>query len=403
MARAPREYRLETYDARSRLKARTEPYWRQLHEGLFVGYRKGARGGVWYARTYEGGKYIKRKIGIADDYADADGVSILSYKQAAEKAMAGIAPEKVFGYTVGDALDDYMTELEARSKSYGETKQQAEQHIREQLGGVDVAKLTAARIRKWLNAVAATDNPDPEAKRRRKATANRVLTVLKAALNHAYRDGKVEADSAWRRVQPFQNVDQPRIRYLTHDEATRLVNAAVPEFRPLVRAALLTGCRYGELIAMVAEDYDPDAGTVRVRSAKGGPGRHVHLTDEGRRLFDTLTAGSRRADWMFTRADGMPWGKSHQHRFMREACAVAKIDPPVGFHILRHTYGSMLAAKGVPLQVIARALGHADTRMTERHYAHLQPDYVAEQVRAHLPDFGGGEDDAKVTPMRGRE
>jgi len=401
MARAPRDHRLETRDARGRLKASTEPYWRQLHEGLFIGYRKSSRGGSWYVRAYEGGKYRKRKIALADDSADADGVSVLTYRQATEKAMEGVGPEKVYGYTVGRALDDYLSELEQRSKSYPETKQKAEQWIREQLGAEPVGRLTTPRLRKWLNQVAKTDSDDPEAKRRRKATANRVLTVLKAALNHAYRDGKVDSDDAWRRLKPFQNADQPRIRYLTHAEAKRLVNAAVAEFRPLVRAALLTGCRYGELIALRAEDYDPDAGTVRVRSSKSGPGRHVHLTDEGRRLFDTQTAGSKRADWIFTRASGDPWGKSHQHRFMRAACEAAKIDPPVGFHVLRHTYGSMLAARGVPLQVIARALGHADTRMTERHYAHLQPDYVADQVRAHLPDFGG--DDSNVTPMRGRD
>ena len=42
----------------------------------------------------------------------------------------------------------------------------------------------------------------------------------------------------------------------------------------------------------------------------------------------------------------------------------------------------------VPLQVIAAALGHADTRITERHYAHLLPSYVADQIGANLPRLG---------------
>ena len=42
----------------------------------------------------------------------------------------------------------------------------------------------------------------------------------------------------------------------------------------------------------------------------------------------------------------------------------------------------------VPLQVIAAALGHADTRITECHYAHLLPSYVADQIRANLPRLG---------------
>lgn len=76
-----------------------------------------------------------------------------------------------------------------------------------------------------------------------------------------------------------------------------------------------------------------------------------------------------------------PWGKSQQFRPLREACAAAAITPAISFHILPHTYGSRLARAGVPMQVIAAQLGHADTRITERHYAHLAPDRVAGVVR----------------------
>jgi hypothetical protein len=40
------------------------------------------------------------------------------------------------------------------------------------------------------------------------------------------------------------------------------------------------------------------------------------------------------------------------------------------------------------MAVIAEALGHADTRMTEKHYAHLRPSYVATTIRENLPTFG---------------
>jgi integrase len=66
--------------------------------------------------------------------------------------------------------------------------------------------------------------------------------------------------------------------------------------------------------------------------------------------------------------------------------------------VLRHTYGSMLAMRGVPLQVIAEALGHSDTRITHRHYAHLMPSYVADTIRSHLPNFGAEVDN--VTALR---
>ena len=69
-------------------------------------------------------------------------------------------------------------------------------------------------------------------------------------------------------------------------------------------------------------------------------------------------------------------------------CMAANIEPRASFHILRHTYGSSLTMNRVPLQVIAAALGHADTRITERHYAHLLPSFVADQIGANLPRLG---------------
>jgi integrase len=72
---------------------------------------------------------------------------------------------------------------------------------------------------------------------------------------------------------------------------------------------------------------------------------------------------------------------------MVEACKRAKIKPAASFHVLRHTYGSTLAMRGVPFGVIAKQLGHADTRMTEKHYARLAPSNVADTIRAHFPDL----------------
>src|SRR6202042_612659 len=101
--------------------------------------------------------------------------------------------------------------------------------------------------------------------------------------------------------------------------------------------------------------------------------------------FENLTAGRPSRDLIFLRSDGEAWRPSHQQRPLTEASRVAKVKPAATFHILRHTYGSVLAMKGVPMGVIAVQLGHSDTRMTEKHYAHLSPNYVAETIRAALP------------------
>jgi integrase len=73
---------------------------------------------------------------------------------------------------------------------------------------------------------------------------------------------------------------------------------------------------------------------------------------------------------------------------MHEAVARAKITPPISFHGLRHTWASLSAMNKVPLMVIAGNLGHADTRMVEKHYGHLAPSYITEAIRAGAPRFG---------------
>jgi integrase len=203
---------------------------------------------------------------------------------------------------------------------------------------------------------------------------------LKAALNHARHQGLVASDDAWQ-VKAFRDVDSARLRYLADDEARRLVGACRPDFRALVIGALLTGCRFGELRALLADDFNPDSGTVLIRTSKSGKPRHVALTDEGRTFFADQCAGKSPNVLVFTKANGRAWSPSDQQRPVAAAYLAAGISP-MTFHGLRHTYASRLAMKGAPLPVIAAQLGHSDTRMVEKHYGHLAPNYVADTVRA---------------------
>jgi len=418
MARTVRDTNLETRAARLRLSARRKPYWRVLESGLHLGYRRTKEGGgSWVARRFIGeGRYLETKIGTADDLQDADGVALRSFKQAQEAARewGRVEQRRALGhapddgpYTVAKVLEAYFADRERRgSKGLAKDRAAANVRVLPALGELDVAKLTTKRIRDWHTGLAtapkltrpariekvrkstAIDTKDVDAVRARRATANRTLTVLKASLNHAYHDSRVASDEAWRKVKPFREADAPIVHFLSHDECRRLVNACDGAFRDLVRAALLTGCRYGELTRMRSTDFNGEAGTITVQISKAGKPRHVALTDEGRGLFENLTVGRSSRDAVFVREDGKVWGPSHQQRPLEAASQRARIEPAATFHILRHTYASSLAMRGVPMGVIAAQLGHADTRMTERHYAHLAPNYVAETVRAALPSLG---------------
>jgi len=415
MARTLQDAKLDTRAARLRLKRRREPYWRSLSEGLAVGYRKGTKGGTWIARHYSGDQGRRfHAIGTADDVTDADRQHVLSFAQAQEAARKWFAhlarhdrgEVRSGPYRVRECAEEYLGWLNAHRKTGYDARHRVYTHILPPLGDVQCDRLTTAQIQHWLRSLAASparlrskkdakrpnirqlDKTDPEAIRRRRASANRTLTVLKAALNRAWRDGKISSDEAWRRVEPFEEVNAARVRYLTVAEARRLLNACDRDFRVLAQAALATGARYGELIALRASDFNPDSGTVHVRTSKSGKGRHIVLNDEGMALFKALAAGKSVNATLLTKADGAPWKPAHQARPMADACKRARIAPQVSFHVLRHTWASLAVMAGAPLIVVARNLGHADTRMVERHYGHLAPSYIADAIRAAAPKFG---------------
>jgi hypothetical protein len=76
-----------------------------------------------------------------------------------------------------------------------------------------------------------------------------------------------------------------------------------------------------------------------------------------------------------------------ESRTLRLACKAAKIEPPIQFRQLRTTYGSLLLNADAPLSTISELLGHKDTRMTRRHYAHLLSERLQETVDEELPTF----------------
>ena len=420
MAKTVRDASLGTRTARAALKVSDKPYYRAIDEGLHLGYRRNKTGGKWVMRWYVGKQTYKvETIGSADDTIDADGAEFLSFSQAqaiarnrfveTRRVAAGL-PAKGGAYTVRLCIEEYLTWLEQNRKSGKDARVRANALIVAPLGDFECAKLTTRQLRDWLGNVASTpprlrtkkgetqrfrtaEPTDPEeAKRKRQANANRVLTILKAALNMAWKDEKIPSDQAWRALSPFPQADAARVRYLTVAEAKRLINAADPVFRTLVQAALLTGCRYSELAAFNVGDFNPDSGTLQVRRSKGGKARHVVLTEEGQRFFAGLCAGRAARDTLIAKADGSRWSTSQQARPMGEASAKAKLDPPASFHTIRHTYASLAIMAACPLMVVARNLGHADTRMVEKHYGHLSSSYVADAIRAAVPNFGiGGE------------
>ena len=432
MARKVRagDARLMSRTAREALKPSRKPYYRLIERGIALGYRKPKKGpGTWLVRRYVGDdsysvRNLVTKDGhpiFADDHEDANGKTVLNFGQAQDAIRAHkneLTGNNTGPYTVAKAAEDYLEFLQGEGRDDAAIRDAATRikaFILPTLGRHKVEALKPDQLRRWRADLAKAPprlrtRADEKQKHRngaseraRKATANRILTTLKALLNHAFDEEKVASNKAWgRRVKPFENADKARIRYLTIEEATRLANACDPEFRQLVQAALQTGARYGQIVELKVSDFNPDTGTIDFQSRKGRGREKAYscvLTDEGIRFFKQACARRAGDELIFRKGNGGTWLKSHQARPMIEACKRATIKPAIGFHGLRHTWASLAVMNGTPLLVVAKNLGHADTRMVEKHYGHLAPSYVADAIRAGAPRFGLKP--SNVKPMRG--
>jgi integrase len=415
MARQRRSARLQTREARLKLAPRAEPYWYDIERGRAIGYYRGSSGGSWWLREYTNGAYRKRALSRADDKNDADGDRVLSFSDVVRLVLRGRNQDHDedparravrCDLTVEQALQDYLEARRVRCSSAdlvkdriviealivptlgdrrrGDLTPEERHRLRHSLFGKIVGDLSTADLRRWRDS-RVPQNDDRELRRRSQATANKLWSLLRAALNLAYQNERTPSDQAWRRIRSFKNVDKPQTRFLQADDCRRLIEAAEPDFGHLIRACLLTGMRLGELLALTVADIGPDYLTVH--HSKTGTSRRVPLNAEGARSFQEAIAGRSPQDMVLAQASGAPWSAMRVSRALRQTCKAAKIDPPIQFRQLRTTYGSLLLNADAPLSTISELLGHKDTRMTRRHYAHLLWDKLKETVDERLPKF----------------
>ncbi len=376
MQRRSKSSDLSSPTARAPLPHRREPYWARVARGQYLGYRKGRTGGTWIARWQapEGAKRYG-SIGKADDRRlEDDGAVVLNFDQAQAKARewfrttarqeAGLEER----LTVQEAIDEYIEYLrrEKSALTAYDSEKRVARYITPILGARRVADLTTLRIRRWRDGLV-PEGLDDEGRRRAKDSANRILTMLKAALNRLWREGRVPDDSAWRRVAPFEGVGESRKVFLTEAEAQRLVNSCHDEaLRNLITAGLLTGARLGEITTARVSDVDLEEGTWTVRAGKTGR-RDVFLSAEALSVFEQLCLGRPKTQHVFLRSDGAPWAKAQHQHYFAKAVDRAKLDPATTFYTLRHSYISHALKSGIPTQLLAENVG-TSVRMIEKHY-----------------------------------
>jgi len=269
------------------------------------------------------------------------------------------------------------------------------------LGGYRIRELTTPVLSRWFDELIMEPprvrssydapvshqayKPDAESLRKRQNTANTTLRILTGMLTWSYRRGYVDSDIAWKRIVPHRNVSPTGQPYLTHEQSKALIAHSDADIANLIRGALLTGCRIGELRDLEVSDYLQGVGHIQIRFAKGRKARHVALSNEGKVFFDSMTVQRGGSEKVFLRQSGQKWTTSSHTRRLHNACNGASIEPPINFHILRHTYASRAAMAGIPLPVLAKQLGHYDTRIVERYYAKFSRNFINDIIEEKLP------------------
>jgi integrase len=175
--------------------------------------------------------------------------------------------------------------------------------------------------------------------------------------------------------------DNARIRYLTPDEAERLLDALKTRSSSWWRMAMIslhTGMRIGEILSLRGSDINLPSRVVHVRDAKAGT-RMAHMTDAVAPVFEDVMPATPDG-LLFCSREGKPLRVTDtSNTFAKVIKALGFNDgltdrrQKVVFHTLRHTFCSWLAIRGVPLYTIGVLVGHSSLEMTKR-YSHLCPD-----------------------------
>jgi integrase len=256
------------------------------------------------------------------------------------------------------------------------------------------------------------ETPTRAKKPRSEVAVNRELETLRHIFNKAVDWGFMEKNPFDKFRDPILfKEDENRVRYLTEDEIKRLFavleekpkikRKPLPEEEPIrknnpsylkniVKAALLTGLRRGDLLSLKWADVDLEKGVLFFNEQKKRNRRRIKVLNSD--MIDLLKSIPRgESETIFNGPDGKPL--KDIKRSFRTALKKAKIRD-FHFHDLRHTSASYMVMRGASLKAVQEHLGHTSLIMTQR-YAHLSPEFQRAEVERLSGVFSGGIPDSK--------
>lgn len=355
----------------------------------------------WYGRFYIGSERVKRRIGPKREAGGRKGLTRpqaeAELRRRMEATEAPTAPAG--GLTVQEAGARLVASLEARGRK-ASTLAAYESTLRVHLvpffGDRPVARIDTADIEAFI--ASRRGRCAPKSIRNYLGTLHSVFEFVKVRPNPVTDAHKPEADGA-----------DPDIRFLTEEEVEALVSAVPdghlgPTDRALYLTAVMTGLRQGELFGLRWRDIDWQAMRVRVRRSyarkrAGRPAqfgkpkskrssRSIPMHDRvGTELEHHYQGSAYRGDddLVFCHPHtGRPLDSSNVLDRLRDALDAAGVRR-IRFHDLRHTFGTRMAAAGVPMRTLQEWMGHRDLKTTMIYADYAPSDQEHELVERAFP------------------
>jgi integrase len=316
----------------------------------------------WYLDYRVGKKRFIRKHGPSKEAAAHTLRKILT--QVNEDTYTD--PRKFQSVTLLDVITKHRAWAETNRRSYKSSVEPALGNLRRFFGD----QFPAARID--------TDIADDYKSHRLKqgaarATVNRELAEWKRMWRLAFQRGQLP-DNKIAVVQKLR-CDNRRLRWLSVEEAERLLDASQGYLKWIVLCALMTGMRRSEITGLTWSQVNFETRTIQLTRTKSGKMRFVPINDT---LFKVLIRlwRRRKSDYVFTTRSGNSVNdvKRSFHTALRRAGIAG-----FRFHDLRHTAASHMVQAGVGIATVAEILGI--TLQMAMRYSHLAPDHKLAAVR----------------------
>jgi integrase len=363
--------------------------------------------GKWTTST---GRQIKRRLGLKRQLGTREGLT----RRQAEAKLRQLMGEVTAAAPVGDRLtleevgQRYQTHLQRAGRKHS-TRSTVETvlrvHLLPRFAGRSVAAITHRDV---LDFVAALEAGGLAPK-----TIRNYVGVLSGLFSFA-----MAPQRRWATANPCAGVELPavpevtEIRWLDLDELELLIDAVRPGpyqaiDRALYRTAAMTGLRQGELVALRWLDIDWTASRIRVRQnyVRGEFGtpksrrstRSVPMADEVagelERLFQA-SAAQAEGDLVFADPRTLgPLQRGTLYDRYADALTAARLPGHHTFHDLRHTFGTRMAAAGVPMRTLQEWMGHRDLQTTM-----IYADYAPNAREAEMVAAAFARADRRGTP-----